>query len=136
MKTDYRAAIWPNDKSPLQSRAPIPVFFHPDLFFFSPSGWLGLIMKIPSNLGFFKDRILAVGKFKNSMKNISYGFCNVNVRMWSSGEKSASIGEIIHLQSFSHPKIHINIIIKYCRLRIIQYSQPCSCAYSRSNMNG
>jgi len=30
----------------------------------------------------------------------------------------------------------INIINKYCRLLTIQYSQPCSCAYSRSNMNG
>jgi len=44
-------------------------------------------MKIPSNLGIFEDKILAIGKF-NSIINISSGFCDVNVRMRSSGERS------------------------------------------------
>ena len=45
----------------LTIRAPIPGFFYPHLLFFSPSGWLGLIMKNPVNSGFFENKILAVG---------------------------------------------------------------------------
>jgi len=37
-----------------KSRTPIPGFFHPDLFFFGPSGWLGLIMNNPVKSCFFK----------------------------------------------------------------------------------
>jgi len=44
-----------------------------------------------------------------------------------------SVKQTKHLQSVSHPHTRINIIIKYCRLHTIQYSQPCGCTYNSSN---
>jgi len=67
--------------------------------------------------------------------NISSGHYNVNLRMRSSGETNTKILKQNVFSRFhtSHP-YHYQYQILYCRLLTIQYSQPCSCAYSRSNM--
>jgi len=59
-------------------------FFPPRSVFFSPFGWLGLIMKNPVKSGFF----LKI-KFWQMVNLIVWlAFCNVNAHMRLPGEKS------------------------------------------------
>jgi len=102
-------------------------------------------MKNPIKLVFFSKIYL----------NISSDHCTVCMR--PSGEKSIYTGEAKRLQSVSHTHTSVNVIVKHCRFAKIQmfvdfcngfldkygilqvahhpvYSQPCSCAYSRSTV--
>jgi len=77
--------VWKSDSSHLcwrpHSRAPIAVFFLPDLLFFSPSGWLGLVLKNPIKSEFFEDKTLATTYSNcNSKVNIYSGHCSVHMR--------------------------------------------------------